>query len=194
MALPFLSDLAQLLAEAFLEPEALLQDRAGALQASAPAAAAPLLGALAAAPRDLEAQAVEYARLFLHGRDHEPVHLFESVQARGHHLAPDILERLKGIYDGADLSLQDGLTVPPDHLGLELACLGYLLAEVHQGDLARRAAHAALAQRLIQDHLAPFVAAVRTHLPLLAPTPAYAAAASLASLLLADSLKALAEF
>lgn len=194
MALPFLSDLAQLLAEAFLEPEAELQERAGALRADAPAAAASLLGALAAVPRDTEAQAVEYTRLFLHGRDHEPIHLFESVQTRGHHLAPDILERLKAIYDGADISLQEGLAVPPDHLGLELACLGYLLAEAHQGDLAKRKAHAALAQRLIQDHLAPLVASVRTHLPHLAPAPAYAAAASLASLLLAESMKALAEF
>ncbi len=138
-------------------------------------------------------QPVEYARLFLHAKDTDTVHLFESVQARGHLMAPEVLGPLKAIYDEADISLQEDLGIPPDHLGLELSCLGYLLGQVIEGDLEERPRFQALAQRLIQEHLRPFTAVVAEQLPQVQAHPYYLAASELASALLPETEKALAE-
>lgn len=194
MSLALLADLAQILAEAFLEPEAGLKEGLAQLLDGGPAPS--LSGPLARmAENGLGAadQPVEYARLFLQARDTDIVHLFESVQARGHHMAPEVLEPLKAIYDEADISIQEDLGVPPDHLGLELACLSYLLGQVIEGDLAQRDRHAELARRLIHDHLRPFVAVVVEQLPQVQAHPYYLAAAELASALLPETEKALAE-
>jgi TorA maturation chaperone TorD len=194
MSLALLADLAQFLAEAFLEPDADLVTGVEELQALAtsPALAQPL-GRMLATPLSGEAQAVEYTRLFLQARDTEVVHLFESVQARGHHMAPEVLGPLKAIHDEADISLQDDLGIPPDHLGLELACLSHLLGQVIEGDLAERPRLVALAQRLIAEHLRPFVRAVGEQLPQVHPHPTYQGALDLAAALLPAAEKALAE-
>lgn len=195
MTLALLADLAQILAEAFLEPDADLKEGLGQLLDSgpSPSLAAPLarMQAQTLAPED---QPVEYARLFLHARDTDIVHLFESVQARGHHMAPEVLDPLKAIYDGADLGLQEDLGIPPDHLGLELACLSYLLGQTIEGDPAERSQLVELAQRLLREHLRPFVAAVAGQLPQVQAHPYYLAASELASALLPETEKALAEF
>ena len=193
MTLALLADLCQTLAEAFLEPGADLGEDLRALldRGPGPALAGPLdrmvrngLG---------EAQAVEYARLFLHARDTDTVHLFESVQARGHHLAPEVLGPLQALYDAADLSPQEDLGLPPDHLGLELACLGHLLGQVAEGSPAERARVAELARRLIREHLRPFAARVAGQLPRVQAHPYYLAASDVASALWPEAEKALAE-
>lgn len=194
MTLALLADLAQILAEAFLEPDADLKDGLRELLAAGPAPclAGPLSGMAreTLAPED---QPVEYARLFLHAQATDTVHLFESVQARGHLMAPEVLEPLKAIYDAADISLQEDLSIPPDHLGLELACLSYLLGQVIEGDLSERDALRGLALRLIRNHLRPFVQAVSEQLPQVSAHPYYKAAADLAAALLPETEKALAE-
>jgi TorA maturation chaperone TorD len=136
---------------------------------------------------------VEYARLFLHAKDTDIVHLCESVQARGHHMAPTVLEPLKAIYDEADIAIQEELTTPPDHLGLELACLSYLLGQVIEGDLVEQARFVELAQRLIREHLRPVVNLVAEQLPEVSAHPYYLAASELAVALLPETEKALAE-
>ncbi len=194
MSLARLADLAQILAEAFLEPEADLKEALGELRDGQPADA--LTGPLDRMTRQVlapEEQPVEYARLFLHAKDADTIHLFESVQARGHLMAPEVLGPLQALYDEADISLQEDLTVPPDHLGLELACLSFLLGQVIEGDLAERDQFVALARRLLRDHLRPFVQVVVEQLPQVAAHPYYLAAGELAAALLPETEKALAE-
>ena len=195
MSLALLADLAQILAEAFLEPGADLKEGLAQLLdgCPSPSLTSPL-GRMASSALSAQDQPVEYARLFLQARDTDIVHLFESVQARGHHMAPEVLEPLKAIYDGADISLQEDLGIPPDHLGLEFACLSYLLGEVIEGDLAERSRFKELALRLIHGHLRPLVAVVAEQLPQVQPHPYYQAASDLASALLPETEKALAEF
>ncbi len=194
MTLALLADLAQILAEAFLEPDADLKESLERVLASdpGPALAKPLRRMVkhSLGPTD---QAVEYARLFLQARDSEVVHLFESVQARGHHMAPEILLPLQAIYEAADLSVQEALATPPDHLGLELACLGYLLAQVIEGEPADPAPILHLARRLLDDHLEPFLRQVGAQLPQVSARPYYLAASDLASVLVVEVRKALVE-
>ncbi len=194
MTLALQADLAQLLAEVLLEPEADLQHDLAALAERIDLArfSGPL-ARMVAHPLPVTDQAVEYARVFLHAKDTDTVHLFESVQARGHHMAPEVLGPLKAIYDEADLSVQEDLGIPPDHLGLELACLSYLLGQVIEGDPAERPRTVALARRLLREHLQPLVAAVGAQLPLVQAHPYYLASLELASELLEEAEKELAQ-
>lgn len=194
MALAHLADLSQLLAEVFLEPDADLGDGLATLAAEdlPPALQAPLRRMLDH-PLATEDQAVEYTRLFLQARDTDTVHLFESVQARGHQMAPEVLGPLQAIYDEADISVQEDLAVPPDHLGLELACLSFLLGQAFEGDLAERQRFAELARRLVREHLTPFVRVVAGQLPQVSARAYYLAASELAAALLPEIEKALAE-
>ena len=195
MALAHLADLSQLLAEVFLEPDADLGEVLAALASEglAPALQAPLRRMLDH-PLAAEDQAVEYTRLFLQARDTDTVHLFESVQARGHHMVPEILGPLGALYDEADLSLQEEVSQPPDHLGLELACLSFLLGQLVEGDPAEGPRFADLARRLIREHLSPFVQAVAGQLPQVSAHAYYLAASELAAALLPEAEKALAAF
>ena len=188
MSLATFADLAQLLAEVFLEPDTDLgPDLEAAMAASdglSPALREPL-AQMVAAPLNDQDRAVEYARLFLHALEGDPVHLFASVQARGHHQAPDVLGPLQAIHDEADLSLQDDLGVPPDHLGLELACLSAILGQsLDAPDPAEEARLQALALRLLREHLRPLTDAVARQLPSAAPAPYFQAAADLVVALL----------
>ncbi len=194
MSLALLADLAQILAEAFLEPDADLKEALEDLLNGDPSPSlAEPLARMARNTLALQDQAVEYTRLFLQARDTDVVHLFESVQARGHHLAPEVLEPLGAIYDEADISIQEELSVPPDHLGLELACLSYLLGQVIEGDLAERQRFAELARRLLGAHLKPLVKVVAEQLPQVSAHTYYLAASDLAAALLPETEKALAE-
>lgn len=194
MTLALLADLAQVLAEVFIEPEADLREGLGWLLESDPghALAEPLRRMAEQALPPAE-QAVEYARLFLHAKTASPVHLFQSVQSRGHHMAPEVLGSLRSIYDEADIRLAEDLTIPPDHLGLQLACLSFLLGQVLECPQDERGRVADLARRLLRDHLRPLAAAVAEQLPSRAPRPWFQSAVGLTSLLLAESEKALAQ-
>jgi TorA maturation chaperone TorD len=108
-------------------------------------------------------------------------------------MAPEVLGPLQAIYDEADISLQADLAIPPDHLGLELACLSYLLGQILVGDAADRARFVELSQRLIQVHLQPLTAAVAAQLREVAAHPFYQAAADLAVALLPEVEAALAK-
>lgn len=194
MSLALLADLAQILAETFLEPDADLKEGLEQLLEGGPEPAlAEPLGRMIQHSLSREDQPVAYAQLFLHAKNSDVVHLFESVQARGHHMAPEVLGPLQAIYEAADITLQEDITTPPDHLGLELACLSYLLGAVIEGDLAEQASNRDLALRLIREHLRPFLAQVAEQLPQVPAPPYYQAASDLATALLVESDKALAE-
>ncbi len=198
MSLATLADLSQLLAEVFLEPDADLGDDLGEalaqLQAEggSPELLAPL-ARMTGAELDPAAQPVEYARLFRHALTTDTVHLFESAQARGHLMAPAVIGPLQAIYDEADIAVDEDLATPPDHLGLELACLSYLLGQVVEGDVTDRATFVALALRLLREHLQPFTAAVAEQLPQVAAQPYYLGAAELAVALVDEAGKALVD-
>ena len=193
MSLAYLADLAQLLAEVFLEPDGELAEPLQELLQTCPYHG--LMESLAVmAGQDLGAseQAVEYARLFLHAKDTDTVHLFESVQAQGRHLAPEVIGPLTAIYDEADISVQEELAVPPDHVGLELACLSYLLGQVIEGDPVEQSRFQELARRLLADHLRPLSKAIAAQLPLVQASPYFAAAGILTEALLDEVDGALA--
>ncbi|MDP1831011.1 MAG: molecular chaperone TorD family protein [Geothrix sp.] len=194
MTLALKADLAQILAEVFLEPGADLREDLGQLLDSGPGPSLEdPLGRMARNALEPTAQSVEYTRLFLHAKDTDAIHLFESVQARGHHMAPMVIAPLQAIYDAADIHLQEDLGIPPDHLGLEFACLSYLLGQVIEGGLAERPRFVELAQRLLREHLRPLASAVAGQLPQVSAHPYYQAASDLASALLPETEKALAE-
>ena len=194
MPLAFLADLAQILAEVFLEPDAdLREDLQQLLREGASPALAEPLGRMAAQALPPTEQAVAYAGLFLHAKDAEIVHLFESVQARGHHQAPEVITPLQAIYDEADIQLQEDVATPPDHLGLEFACLSFLVAQLLEGDADDRDRCLGLADRLIREHLRPFLGRVAGQLPQVPAHPYYQAAGDLACALLPEIEKALAE-
>jgi len=194
MPLADLADLSQILAEAFLEPDADLKEALEDLLNQAPASAlAEPLRRMTGNPLPAGDQPVEYTRLFLQARDGDIVHLFESVQARGHQMAPEVLGPLQAIYNEADISVQEDLAVPPDHLGLELACLSFLLGQVIEGDLAERQRFAELARRLLREHLSPLVKVVAEQLQQVSACAYYLAASELAAALLPEAEKALAE-
>lgn len=195
MALALLADLSETLAEVFLEPGAETGERLGQLLSSGPGPSLyAALKRMADAIQDPEAQAVEYARIFMHSREGDVVHLYGSVQARGFLMAPEVIESLKAIYDEADISPQEDLLIPPDHLGLELACLGYLLEQLAEPDLeaTERERLRDLARRLVREHLEPLVRAVNTQLPQVRAHAYYLAAAELAREILAATERELA--
>jgi len=193
MALALLAELSETLAEVFLEPDAERNERLGQLLSSGPGPSLSTpLRRMAEAAQDSEAQAVEYARIFMHNRDADVVHLYGSVQARGHLMAPEILGPLKEIYDGADISPQEDLGIPPDHLGLELACLGYLLDQIGGAEGETRAQLVGLALRLLREHLAPLTRAVATQLPQIHAHAYFLAAGDLARELVASAERELA--
>ncbi len=196
MSLATFADLAQLLAEVFLEPDTDLgpdlEAALGSGDGLPPALQAPL-AQMVAAPLNDQDRPVEYTRLFLQALEGDPVHLFASVQARGHHQAPDILGPLKAIHDEADLSLQDDLGVPPDHLGLELACLSAILGQsLDASDPVEEERLQALALRLLREHLHPLSAAVSRQLPSAAPAPYFQAGADRVAALLDELERELA--
>ena len=195
MALALLAELSETLAEVFLEPDADLNGRLGQLLSSGPGPSlyAPLKR-MADAIQDTEAQAVEYARLFMHSREADVIHLYGSVQARGFLMAPEVIASLKAIYDEADISPQEDLLIPPDHLGLELACLGYLLEQLAEPDLeaAERERLRSLTRRLVREHMDPLVRAVSTQLPQVHAHAYYLGAAELAREILAATGRELA--
>jgi TorA maturation chaperone TorD len=164
MQLDTQADLFALLAEVFLEPEADVKVRLAALLGQCPDKC-PGLEALPAAigkmleacekPRDL---AVEYVRLFLHGDRFPTIHPYESVYTCGRLMAPECLNGLKELYDRADVKPKAGMALPPDHLGLELEFLSFLLRNLDQSPEGSAEAQdwRGLAERLLGRHLIPF--------------------------------------
>lgn len=170
------STLLGLLSEVFLDPEA---DPVGRLQSLAEETGDPLLREGAeglkealAEPREV---AVAFVRLFLHADRGETVHPYESVHRSGRLMDPECLKELRLLYDAADIRPREDLQVPPDHLGLELEFLAFLLEQASaapEGSTARRT-WSALASRMAEEHLAPFADAFLTRLNAADPHPAY---------------------
>lgn len=164
MQLDTQADLFALLAEVFLEPEADVKVRLAALLGRCPDKC-PGLESLPAAIRNmLEAcekpreLAVEYVRLFLHGDRLPTIHPYESVHTYGRLMAPECLNDLKQLYDQADIRPKAGMALPPDHLGLELEFLSYVLRNLDEAPegSAEGETWRTLAGHLLRRHVIPF--------------------------------------
>jgi TorA maturation chaperone TorD len=159
MVLESLAGVIELLSEVFLDPEADVKLRARALadDASLPAGLREALRELAEASGNPREQSVEYVRLFLHGTTGATVHPYESVQLKGRLMDPDVLGDLKALFARADIRPRADLAMPPDHIGLELELLGYLLRCARTGGAEETEA---LARDFMAAHVAPFSAAL----------------------------------
>ncbi len=179
-----LAELFDLLGEIFLEPGSDAGGRIAGLARRCPADCAGLRG-LPAALADMdgarearEPLSVAYAGLFLHGDGRATVHLYESVHTQARLMAPECLDDLKALHDAADVRPRGGPGVSPDHLGMELEFLSFLLANLGEAgtpDEQRR--WTTLARTLLQRHLAPFGRLVAGRLEGAEAHPYYRAAA-----------------
>jgi TorA maturation chaperone TorD len=157
-----LSGVFAVLSEVFLEPEADVKIRLGEILNQCPAHCPGLDGlpaALAGMMRNCDPpqhQAVEYVRLFLHGSGNPTVHPYESVYTHGRLMAPECLEDLRALHEAAGIRPRTGVSLPPDHLGLELEFLAYVLERVSGSDGAEAQGWQVIAETLLRRHLIPF--------------------------------------
>jgi TorA maturation chaperone TorD len=175
-----------LLSEVFMEPEADVKVRVQALLEKCPERCPGLEGlpeALAGMVRSCESphdQALEYVRLFLHGNGTPTVHPYESVFTHNRLMDPECLEDLRKLHGAAGLKPKKGLPVPPDHLGLELEFLSFLLRNREEARAAGSRNHSpweAIAGSMLRSHLVPFARQFRRRLDEARPSAYYASAA-----------------
>lgn len=178
----FLSQVLSLLAEVFLEPEADIKVRLLELLArweedglTPPGIQAPLRAMVAHCPGPRD-QAVEFVRLFLHGTAAATVHPYESVQMRGSLMAPECVDDLRDLYGAAGVQPRQSMHLPPDHLGMELDFLAYLLNRVASSRRREREQFRSLAVHLLRDHLLPFATTFGAKLSSADPHPYFAGA------------------
>lgn len=175
-----------LLSEVFIEPEADVKVRLQALLARCPERCPGLEGLPEAlrgmvdsceSPHD---QALEYVRLFLHGNGTPTVHPYESVFTHNRLMAPECLDDLRRLHGAAGLRPKKGLPVPPDHLGLELEFLAFLLRsreEARAEGSGDGTPWGTIAEGMLRGHLVPFARQFKRRLDEARPSAYYASAA-----------------
>lgn len=161
-AMPALSCVFAVLSEVFLEPEADVKVRLSEILARCPSYCASLKG-LEAALAGMEkhcgpsqSQAVEFVRLFLHGSGNATVHPYESVYTHGRLMAPECMEDLRALHEAADIRPRTGVSLPPDHLGLELEFLAFVLVRATESEASEAQRWQGIAETLLRRHLVPF--------------------------------------
>jgi len=155
-----LPELLEALAETFLHPGAFPAAEFHEARAAAwvsPELAKALDHLLAAAPS--EDLAVDYAGLFLVGRDGPTLHLELSAHRHGRLLAPEILAALEPLYARVALSPPTGTA--PDHLGLLLALLAHYLRRL---GLQEDPESVEASRHLIHEFLQPLTQGLRDSL------------------------------
>jgi TorA maturation chaperone TorD len=175
-----------LLSEVFMEPEADVKVRLQALLERCPERC-PGLEGLPQALRGMVSscepphdQALEYVRLFLHGNGTPTVHPYESVFTHNRLMDPECLEDLRKLHGAAGLRPKKGLPVPPDHLGLELEFLSFILRsreESRGGGAGVGTPWEAIAEGMLRSHLVPFARQFKRRLDEARPSAYYAHAA-----------------
>ncbi len=181
MSLIEFAELFEILSEVFLDPEADVKLRmsslAGRFTPDEPdlAALRPDLEALAGLGEDPRQLAVEYVRLFMHGTTNQTVHPYESVQSRGRLMDQECLQDLRQLFDRADVRPRDDVAMPPDHLGLELEFMAFVLGNLARssGDGHSREHWQAIAEGMLNGHLMPFVRNFSARLEKAGPEPYY---------------------
>ncbi len=180
---PALSSVFSLLSEVFLEPEADVKVRLGEVLAFCPVNCPGLEGLPKALQGMIEnceppnGQAMEFVRLFLHGNGNATVHPYESVYTHGHLMAPECLDDWRALHEEVGIHPRGTLHVPPDHLGLELEFLAYVLSRIaSEGDHAESQRVRAAAETALRRHLVPFSRRFVARLSGAGPSTYYASA------------------
>jgi TorA maturation chaperone TorD len=177
-----LSGVFAVLSEVFLEPEADIKIRLAELLNECPAncpGLEGLPGALAGMLKHCDKsqrQAAEYVRLFLHGSVNSTVQPYESVYTHGRLMAPECLEDLRTLHEAAGIRPRTGVALPPDHLGLELEFLAFVLEQVTQSDVNEASKWQVIAEGFLRRHLVPFGRHFVRRLEEVKPHPYYACA------------------
>lgn len=178
-----LSGVFGLLAEVFLEPEADVKQRLASVIAQCPGDCPGVeslpgaLGAMMDHCGSSQDQAQEFVGLFLHGNGHSTVHPYESVYTHGRLMAPECLDAWQALYKDVGIHPRSGLHIPPDHLGLELEFLAYVLGQLHieqDPEVLSRLQEAA--RKSLRQHLVPFSRLFVGRLSEAEPGPYYASA------------------
>ena len=180
---PALSSVFSLLSEVFLEPEADVKVRLGEVLACCPARCPGLEGLPGALRSMMEhceppnGQAMEFVRLFLHGNGNATVHPYESVYTHGHLMAPECLDDWRALHEDVGIHPRGDIHVPPDHLGLELEFLAYVLSRIaSEEEPAESKRIRAAAETALRRHLVPFSRRFVARLSEARPNPYYASA------------------
>lgn len=139
---------------------------------------APLLCRLAEA--DGGDPAVEYARLFLHGRPFT-AHPYESFYRSGLLMDAATLAELDALLAAGGVERSEEGVLPPDHLSVELEYLALLLRGLAGAEPRSSSSRAVrtIAQELLDRHLLPFSKAFHARLGGLHPAPRFEAAADI---------------
>jgi len=157
-----LSDVFAVLSEVFIEPEADIKLRLAEILNRCPSDCSGLDGLPAALAGMLkhcdrsQPQAVEFVRLFLHGSGCPAVHPYESIYTHGRLMAPECMEDLRALHEAAGIRPRTGVSLPPDHLGLELEFLAFILERVTVSDGAEARQWKTITETLLRRHLVPF--------------------------------------
>lgn len=164
MSITEFAELFEILSEVFLDPEADVKLRLSALAgglsdegAHAERLRSPI-HEIARLGDDKRRLAVEYVRLFMHGTTNQTVHPYESVQSHGRLMDHECLQNLKNLFNRADVRPREDVAMPPDHLGLELEFLAFVLSNLAKahGDSESSDHWRAIAADAVERHLLPF--------------------------------------
>jgi TorA maturation chaperone TorD len=171
------------LSQVFLEPEADIQEELRALARDLPETLKASVHSMIRSHEDGKPLSEEYIRLFLHGNGGRTVHLYESVYRSGKIMDTDVLSSLRRLYEEAEIRPRPNLSLPPDHLSLELDCLAHCLVRM-QEDQGSACSWEHLIRVLLAEHLRPFAQALCARLEESAPRTYYLHAAQALSVAL----------
>lgn len=167
-----LARLFAVLAQLFLEPEVEMQQEFRTLAGDLPASLNADLRAMIPSHENGRSLGAEYVRLFLRGTESRTVHLYESVYRSGKIMDQDVLAGLRRLYEEAEIRPRPDLSLPPDHLSMELNCLAHCLARLHD-DSGATGPWDRLTHELLGQHLRPFAQALCARLKEAAPHTYY---------------------
>jgi len=182
LLMPTLSGVFAVLSEVFLEPEADVKVRLAQILAGCPTHCPGLDGLPTALAGMLshcgpsQIQAMEFVRLFLHGNGNPTVHPYESVYTHGRLMAPECMEDLRALHEAADIRPRAAVSLPPDHLGLELEFLAFVLERIAEGEVTEERRWRVITETLLRRHLVPFGRHFARRLEEAKPDPYYASA------------------
>jgi len=171
-----LTQIFALLSQVFLEPEADTQQEFRALARDLPENLKATVRAMIRSHENGRPLGAEYVRIFLRGTDGQTVHLYESMYRSGKIMDPDVLASLRRLYKEAEIKPRPNLSLPPDHLSLELDCLVHCLVGL-QEDLGSMGPSESLVHTLLGQHLRPFAQALCARIEEAAPHTYYLHAA-----------------
>ena len=183
MDLKVLAEILDLLSEVFLDPEANLVLRSRELMGELEGEddILDLLRRMTESAGSQSERSEEYVRLFMHGVESEPVHPYESALLYGKLMHRECLDSVNALYSSAGIRPNGYLKIPPDHLGLELEFIAFLIRRINESTPGGKDAQHwnELACKLLKDHLQKIVPVFLERLSSLNPHVYYQRASDL---------------